>query len=81
MKPIGDAIGITITAGTKEGAYQAQHRSANEVISKGLCGVAKVDRLLPFTPGFSPVTCPGADWVNRFNGLLFRPSFAALSPG
>jgi hypothetical protein len=38
MKPIGAAIGITIIAGTTEGAYQVQHRSANEVISKGLCG-------------------------------------------
>ena len=36
MKPIGAAIGITIIAGTTEGAYQVQHRSDNEVISKGL---------------------------------------------
>jgi len=37
MKPIG-AIGITIIEGTTKGAYKVRHRSANEVISKGLCG-------------------------------------------
>ena len=52
-KPIGAAIGITIIAGTTEGAYQTQNRSANEVISKGLyAGLNKENVTRP-----SPVEC------------------------